>query len=667
MREKSSLFLLGLIVLLVSFVMFFSRQIFFYQYEPEYYENWYYHSQWNYPGSSRGISDGELYKFVGYRLVEGENTFNINYEVPPLGKYLYGLAEKTIGNPFLLSVGFYFFSALVLLFLLKELVDDRQLKLLGVLLFFSSPFVATQIRETMLDLPLMFFILVHAYFFVVYLSKGRIKSLIFAGVFLGLASAVKPPVYSLLILPLGLTMVFLFSERWDKIKNTVSYFGSTFAGYVLGYFCYFIKHPNPIPWLRLHRKPIEFYLSPSETKVDLFNQWRGIFANIYHGWWQPGQGMALGDWHPLLPIGVIIVFLFLIKFLLKKELKQVYLPSLVVIFLSVNTVISFWPRYLMPIIPLLVILVVVFLKKFPKLIFLLVLLNLPFLVQSMAPSKNPAGDSQAAARFISTRAHRELYRSLIPADKEETSEEDFIKIWEKFFDDFSVRFVEASPIEETKQNTAPVPIKFRIEYSTKYGPLVHEPVFNFVKVHNQWRLAWQWDYLWPGFDPQSEVVIKEGTIPLLRLKDGAGLVIAERKDWWQVYLVPRVMFDWTKHLASLSEVTGLSTMELDKIVKTAIPDHFPRFIGYLDSDLGLDSVEKAKTIPGVTLRKIPYPVTISESELIKDVSGQIEVLNQSRPELFYLQATGYLKSEEGEKSQIPFVQYSEQNVIVEIK
>jgi hypothetical protein len=74
-------------------VIFSSRQIFFFKYGPEYYENWYYHSQWNYPDSTRGISDGELYKFVGYRLIEGENPFNINYEMPPFGKSLYGLAE----------------------------------------------------------------------------------------------------------------------------------------------------------------------------------------------------------------------------------------------------------------------------------------------------------------------------------------------------------------------------------------------------------------------------------------------------------------------------------------------------------------------------------------------------------------------------------------------
>ena len=93
-------------VIVFIFTLYSLRQIFYYRYEPAYYENWFYTSQWNIPGSTRGIADGELYKFVGYRLTQGENPFNINFEVPPLGKYLYGLAETSIGNPYWVSLFF---------------------------------------------------------------------------------------------------------------------------------------------------------------------------------------------------------------------------------------------------------------------------------------------------------------------------------------------------------------------------------------------------------------------------------------------------------------------------------------------------------------------------------------------------------------------------------
>lgn len=149
------------IITAIVFIFFNSRQIFFQKYEPEYFENWYYHSQWNYPQSSRGMSDGPLYQFVGYRLTQGENPFNINFEMPPFGKYLYGLAAKYIGNAYCTTVLIYLSSLLAFFLLSLELFKNNKIILSTFLLFVTTPFVATQLRETMLDLPLMFFYLVH--------------------------------------------------------------------------------------------------------------------------------------------------------------------------------------------------------------------------------------------------------------------------------------------------------------------------------------------------------------------------------------------------------------------------------------------------------------------------------------------------------------------------
>ncbi len=99
-----------LILIFIFLTLYFSRQIFSYKYDPEYYENYYYHSQWNIPNSVRGIGDGDLYKFVGYKLASGENPFNINYEVPPFAKLLYGISEKYFANPYIVSLFFYFCS-----------------------------------------------------------------------------------------------------------------------------------------------------------------------------------------------------------------------------------------------------------------------------------------------------------------------------------------------------------------------------------------------------------------------------------------------------------------------------------------------------------------------------------------------------------------------------
>jgi len=56
----------GLTVLigLILIVSYFNRWIFVYKFEPEYWENYYYTSQWNIPNSKRVISDGGVYRYI---------------------------------------------------------------------------------------------------------------------------------------------------------------------------------------------------------------------------------------------------------------------------------------------------------------------------------------------------------------------------------------------------------------------------------------------------------------------------------------------------------------------------------------------------------------------------------------------------------------------------
>ncbi len=656
--KRINIFLTASIFVILAIIFFLSRQVFFYKYEPEYYENWYYHSQWNIPNSTRGIGDGDLYKFIGYKLVEGENPFNINYEVPPFGKYLYGLAEKYIGNPYLISLILYLSSLATLYILSIKLFKNRTLALLASLLFVTTPFIATQIRETMLDLPLMFFFLVHALLFIKYLSDHKTSNLLISGIFLGLATGTKLGVYTPLIVILGLPLIFL---KMKKIKTLLLYFCSVFAGYVLSFFCYFIRHPNPFPWLRLHRKVLEFYLNPV-GKVDYLNQWRGIFLNLYQGWWQPGQKMALGDWSPLLPLGVILGVTTLFLAIKKRNIPWLYISGLSLIFLVVNTFIPFWPRYLMPVIPLFILLIVFSFRKFTFIILLLAILNIPFLGKSLYFT-DISRDVQAVARFISTRAYRELYRSLSPTDKENIPEEIFIQINEDFLEKLQTRKIETE-VKESYQSGDKAEIKYQFKYITKYGELEHKSLLSFIRVHNQWKLIWEWDYLYPNYEAESEIIINEKNIPFLRMENKQGIILAERKPWKTVYVIPRLMFDWNKYLNSLSEVTNSSKLEIDQAIKTVIPDQYPRFVGYLDPSLGKEAIDKALSFPGVSLRDNDYAVVEKTIYPSQKILPLIKALHQKNPEIFYTRAEIYLRNNEDEKILIQFKNVALEDTII---
>ncbi len=149
-------YFLGLI-LIVGIITYFSRWIFFYKFDPVYWENAYYESQWNVPNSPRGIGDEGVYRYIGYRLVNNhENPFNVDYWVPPLGKYTYGLAAKYFSNPYLTSY-IYYLGSILLFYLISSLVFSDNRKWMAVYLFAANPAIADQITTTMLDLPLTFF------------------------------------------------------------------------------------------------------------------------------------------------------------------------------------------------------------------------------------------------------------------------------------------------------------------------------------------------------------------------------------------------------------------------------------------------------------------------------------------------------------------------------
>lgn len=555
------------IAIVVVSIFYSYRFIFFYKYESEYYENWYYHSQWNYPQSARGISDGELYKFVGYRLVEGENPFNLNYEAPPFGKYLYGLSEKFTGNPYLITIGLYFFSTFLIYLLAKDLFREKRLALAAVLLFVTTPFVATQIKETMLDLPLMTFYLAHVVAFLRYMEKKNLLYLGLAGIFLGLASGTKLALYTPLALILGSILIFG--------KRLPFYWGSVVLGYIIAFTPYFLKHPNPIPWIRLHEKVITFY-KMSQSTTDLLSEWKSIFFNS-------GKFTA-SDWSFILPIGTVVTFFIFYQSFKTREKKWLYISGISLIFLLINSLLFYWPRYLMPIIPLFILLAANLLRKKSVVIFLLAVLNLPFLFSNLS-SDNPKGDFEASARFISTRAYRELYRSIDPRERKDLTEETFINTYESFLDKLDTKKVSVS-VDEIKRSgdKATAPVNFK--YQTGYGQLEHTANLEFVKMRGQWKMKLNWDYLWPGFMPGDQIVIME---------------LNSQKKRKSVYIIPRVISDWGKTLSDLSQITTNNVFDVKDSLETVVPDKYPRFIGLLDESIDPGAI-RVFSIPGISLR-----------------------------------------------------------------
>ncbi len=576
-------FIKFLILVFIFTTLYFSRQIFFFRYEPEYYENYFYHSQWNIPDSTRGIGDGDVYKFVGYRLAFGENPFNINYEVPPFSKLLYGLAERYFSNPYLVSIILYF-SSLIVLYLISKIFFSKKnsLCLLTLLLFVSSPFVSTQIKETMLDLPLMFFFLTHLYYFLQYLKLNKFKHLILAGFFLGIATGCKIGVYTPLILLVG--SVFILVNKNNKFKNFLFYGFSTFTGYCFSFISYFIKHQNPIPWLRLHQKPFDFYFGQTTLKMDHLNQIKSLLFNQYQRFWEGTQVGTLGDWSPMLSVGLILLIGLTIISIKKKNKSILYLCLFSLSFILVNSFIQFFPRYLMPIIPAFCLLIVICLQKKPLLIYFLVILNIPFYYNSVV--KQPyQGTIDTTVRFIDTRNYRELYRAIDPRQRKNLSEDYFINSYENFLNQIGSRKIE-SKITNIVTDKNKVTGILEVNYQTRYGQLQNKSPIEFNKINNQWKIIWNWNYLFNNYSPIYPINVE---------------VKSNSKKIIEVYMVPRLMFDWGRNLTEIQNITYINQKIINERIKLTVPDKYPRWVG----DITFENFDKNSKIPG--LEYFDYP------------------------------------------------------------
>lgn len=616
--SPTAIVLLFFSLIALTYTLYNSRQIFFYQYEPEYYENYYYNSQWNVPQSTRGISDGELYKFVGYRLAFGENPFNINFETPPAGKYLYGLSTRYLGNPYYFSIFCYLALAVVIYLTSKIMFKQRDVALTSVLIYLVTPFTATQIQETMLDIPLTLFFSLYLLSLVNFYQRGKLLALLCSGVFLGLATGTKFGAYTPILILFSI-LIFIISKT--SLKKILLFIPSVFTGYVLAYFCYFIKHQNPIPWFRLHEKAITFYFNGNGFHPN-FVLLKGIFVNHYQGFWVGSVGGQLGDWSPLLPIGTILLIIGLFWTLRNKRWD---ILSLIVfsfgIFIT-NSFLDVFPRYLMPLIPAFAIIIPGFLNKRWRLSWIIILISLPFLINSFKYDR-PGGNIEALTRFINTRAYRELYRTISPLTRNQIEEPIFISKIESTLDTLRVNTVDSRISNEEKQRDGSFSYDLNINYQTDFGYTVASSKIIYRKIHNQWRLQnWNWEYLLPGLTANAHLEITPGTTNLSNLYNKQGQLIAVPGDWYLVCIIPRLMYDWNKSINEISRLTFINSHEINNILRKSIPDDFVRCIWPLRTDVEPTSA-LSSSLNSIRLKNYQYLVPINKYKNKQDVAEQI--------------------------------------------
>lgn len=619
-----------LLFIVVALILWNFRSLFFERTNLSYLKSYYEASQWTIPLSPRIMGDGSLYLYAGSQLVKGADPFSINPEVPPLGKYIYGLSITLFDNPYPVTILFFMLSTAFFYAILRILIDDEQTRLFGLALFLINPLTISQIPQTLLDLPQMTFFLGHV-MCVMYLLKKKGKTAIglalLAGVFLGAFTAVK---IGFMVILLILALMYLLWK--EKKLCLVVYIGiSAVLMYVVVYTNYFLIGHSFIDFLKTQKWVLMFYANSKVHPIpgmELIT----IMTGLFKGWWNGARFEFQHEWSVILPMSILALFASFTRFALFRDRPSSvwrYMCILTVSLLGVNLVIPFWPRYMLLFFPLLILF---FIRHFPKTpVLRFGLLVIVFLHTLLFVSFYSQQEIRSLADIWKQGQYQEMFQLLTPDDKQRIGMKTFEQ--QMTMVDHTIQ-IEGKHLEIDfprfypwlSQTTGSV----SIAYKTPLGLIAHKTPIIFSQIHGKWYIAWDWNIVLNNFDKDSIVTMTLDPTQDGKLITKDGVVLSETKLQQFLSVVPGELVDSEVFIDFASEITEMHAFEIR--IRTRVqylPDEIVP-IGFL-RPLSSAELHSLKTTKGVVITLVPRRVYNEETTLN---TGDITSLEKNNETLF---------------------------------
>lgn len=300
--------------------------------------------------SEGGIGDDGLYAFAGYYyLFQGGDVSSVNFEHPPLGKYLIGVSIFLFNNENIINI-IYFVLLLVLSYTIgKIILRDSLLSMIAVGILSADPLILDHTLRSLLDLPFTLFFTAAIYFFLLSFKKN--KYIFLSQLFWGFA-------FSTRFFPsLVVIYAFLFLLQFFYRKKSLLLFCYSSLliplVYLISHTSFFLYHPSMIEFLR-HKKWMLSWFAGSTVLIG--NIWRNLFT----GWYIDSTGKLQINqyWTGVLPVLLMLAITRVRKDFIRKDridIMAVYGVSIVyLIYLTCLT--GGLQKFFMPIYPLIVVL-----------------------------------------------------------------------------------------------------------------------------------------------------------------------------------------------------------------------------------------------------------------------------------------------------------------------
>lgn len=336
------LFCAGLIFI---FQVWSKKELYTKPYDYEYFADRYANSQYVLSEQAKYIlPDDDLYSFAGYYYISGGQVSRVNFENPPLGKYLIGLSIVIFNNQRVIHL-LYALLYLVVTYALGVVVfRHKTIAALGVLLLSLDPYLHQAMRMPMLDFPMSVFFLAGLLFFM----RGKtLWRYALSSLFFGMSLSTK--FFPFLFIALFCFFLYQVFERRRELRVflittplIILIYLSTYTEFLLrSSFVDFVRYQ----WWVLRWRMGNPYV--------FGNMFRTIFTGTFKPWWQTSEKLHsyTAEWSLIIPILVGITIFSIVLFYKNKLFRYLY-GFLWVFFAYANIATEGGLKYLAPFYPL---------------------------------------------------------------------------------------------------------------------------------------------------------------------------------------------------------------------------------------------------------------------------------------------------------------------------
>lgn len=586
MKRLSWLFVL-IIISHLLLTLFTQREKFLTPYDSQYWQERFEQSQWRLPLSKRILGDDGLYLYQADKLIHGADPTSLNAEVPPLAKYLIGLALAAFNNGNLYGLVINIIVLIAFFFLAKKLLKKTSFSLAATALLTLDPLFTDQYYKTMIDSTHLLFLLL---FFLL------LPNPILAGAALGFFSVTKFPLLS----PILATIVILPLLKNKKYNQIFFFLIAAGMAVLLSYLRFFTLGHNFIDWLKVQKWILDFYQQSKLTANQgsilstlLINQYQSLFSHLK----QSSEQWSLA-WPIITIIGIIGLF------------RRLFWPIgfFVLIALIIYNLIPFWPRYLLIILPFLYLGTIQYLSK-SKFVFYFIIILLAFNAYVSFKILVPT-PQKAVSQFLydwEQGFFKDVYEQLDAASKQKISRDKFNAIGQNFLYQAEIEAAKTELVNpQWSRWNSPQKVRIKVTYFTRQlGPFTEEKDLIVIKEKGLWKFPWQWDLLINNLAEKNYLETKVEEAKRGKIIDSSQTVLAQDAQSYLIWITP-VKIDQNQQEEIFNYLEALfdrriSAVNIHHRYATKYLPEYPIPIGVPQKLLTPEEKQKLENYSGITL------------------------------------------------------------------